>query len=81
MRCFICNKVLDADEIKIRDNGEYDPCSECIGAADELNVVPLPEDSNEHLPSTNNEEQILQEYADVTVIHDSETTEDNYGIL
>ena len=40
MRCYICNNIMEADEIKIGVSGEFEPCSKCIASTRDLNTDP-----------------------------------------
>ena len=58
MRCSICDRVLQPDEVKLNSQyGEFDPCGTCLAVIDDVFSDPLDEDEVTYLLEHETEEE------------------------
>ena len=60
MRCYICNKRLNTDEVSIGRDGTYEPCTNCITEATDTSPIVSSEEEQECLTTI----PILEELED-----------------
>lgn len=77
MRCFICNKILEPDEVRYNQKyedsrtGPYDPCGKCLTAISEI--------FDDHDEEIIEENPYDTEELDTTLMEVDDEIEDSYS--